>query len=132
MPGHPGFPEHPADSEHERVGRLHERPYFSYSESNSAAYFSFTTLRLTFSVGVSSPISCERSWSRIVNFLICSTWAYFALARSRSAWISSRTFGSFDSEAKVCRQPLLLGPGHDLLLVEGDQRDRETGGGRRA
>ena len=40
-----------------------------------SAYFSLTTLRLTFSVGVSSPVSCERSWSRSANFLIFSTCA---------------------------------------------------------
>ena len=34
-----------------------------------SAYFSLTTLRLTFSVGVSSPVSCERSWSRIEELL---------------------------------------------------------------
>ena len=44
-----------------------------------SAYFSLTTLRLTFSVGVSSPVSCERSWSRIANFLTCSTCAYFVV-----------------------------------------------------
>ena len=47
----------------------------AYSESSTSAYFSFTTLRLTFSVGVSSPVSWDRSWSRIANFLTCSTWA---------------------------------------------------------
>ncbi len=42
-----------------------------------AWYFSLTTLRLTFSVGVSSPVSCDRSWGRIAIFLTLSTWAYF-------------------------------------------------------
>ena len=56
----------------------------AYSASNRSAYFSLTTLRLTFSVGVSSPVGCERSWSRIANFLTCSTWAYLALTRSIS------------------------------------------------
>jgi hypothetical protein len=34
---------------------------YRYIESNTSAYFSLITLRLTFSVGVSSPVSCERS-----------------------------------------------------------------------
>ena len=88
-----------------------------------SAYLSLTTLRLTFSDGVSSPVSWERSWSRIVNFLTCSTWAYFALALSSSAWMSSCTFGSVGERGHVGRQALLLGPGHDLLLVERHEHD---------
>ena len=85
-----------------------------------------TTLRLTFSVGVSSPVSWERSWSRIANFLTCSTCAYFALAASRSPWISARTcaFCGQRGDRAVLDARAGLGPGDDLLLVERDQHHR--------
>ena len=89
-----------------------------------SAYFSFTTLRLTFSVGVSSPVACVRSWSRITNFLTCSTWAYFSFALSISAWISSCTFGLARQRGDVLGQAVLAREDRDLLLVERDQDDR--------
>ena len=97
------------------------------------AYFSLTTLRLTFSVGVSSPVSCERSWSRIDELLdlldlrvvlvdpveiALDQLVHLRLAAASAAGSS----GSPCSRAKC----------DDLLRVERDQRDRDTGGGRRA
>src|SRR6266513_926385 len=57
-------------------------PQAEYSLSISAAYLSRTTLRLTFMVGVSSPVGWEKSSGRIVNVLICSTRPTRALAAS--------------------------------------------------
>ena len=43
-----------------------------YIDSMSALYRSNTTLRFTFCVGVSSPVSRVKSFARITNFLIDS------------------------------------------------------------
>src|ERR1700730_954197 len=44
----------------------------SYMESISFLYFCVHAFRLTFIVGVSSPVSCAKSWSSTVNRLIVS------------------------------------------------------------
>ena len=53
-----------------------------YIESIRGRYFSFTNLRLSFIVGVSSSSSGVSSWSIRRNFFTCSTRANFALTAS--------------------------------------------------
>ena len=48
---------------------------YTYIASMVSAYFSFTTLRLIFIVGVISPPSIENSAGRMVIFLIACTRA---------------------------------------------------------
>src|ERR1700761_6818860 len=67
-PGAPGWPLIAR-------GAALDHVYDPYRSSNSPAWRSLTTERLTLSVGVSSPASIDRSRSRMTNFLICSTWA---------------------------------------------------------
>ena len=71
----------------------------------SCSYLSATTLRFTFSVGVSSPPSCERSAGRISNFFTCSTRANFSLMSSRCFWMISRISGFLASAAGSAGQP---------------------------
>jgi hypothetical protein len=47
----------------------------AYIASISRAYFSFTTLRFTFRVGVSSPPSMDSGFFSTTNFFTCSTRA---------------------------------------------------------
>ena len=71
----------------------------------SCSYFSATTFRFTFSVGVSSPPSWERSAGRISNFFTCSTRANFWLISSTWRWIVSRIPGFFASAAGSASHP---------------------------
>src|SRR5688572_20101305 len=92
--------------------RAHQPFFYVYSSSKRLAYFSLTMLRLTLRVGVSSPVSCERSWSRITNFLTCSTWAYLELTLSTHSWMSARTFSLVASdEIEVSSIPCSLAQG---------------------
>ena len=83
-----------------------------------------TTARLTFSVGVSSPLSCERSAGRIAIFLTCSTRAKFLLISSTWASIEALTSGLAASCVGVLGEAVLLGVGGGLFGVEGDQGDQ--------
>src|SRR5690349_3104467 len=101
---HRGRARSPADEESTRVcgvvtrhhtetgrsGRETAPPQPSYSASISPANLSFTTLRLTLRVGVSSPVCCDRSCGRILNFLICSTRPTCELASSTAFCTSAR------------------------------------------
>src|SRR5205807_8887563 len=58
----------------------------SYSDSMVLWYFSLTALRLTLSVGVSSPLSTLRSLGRMANFLIRSTLLRWELTSSTPFW----------------------------------------------
>src|SRR5437899_2696658 len=86
-------------------------------------------------VGVSSPVACERSWSRIANFLTCSTCAYFALARSISPSIGALVVAledvrAFDEDLAVVGDLQLdAGKGASdgaeaVVLERGDRRGR--------
>ena len=65
-------------------------PAVRYISSISGLYFSFTSLRLSFIVGVSSSSSAVSFCSIRLKRLICSTRAKPAFTLSISAWISSR------------------------------------------
>src|ERR1041385_1616002 len=92
-----------ADGEHDRQrlhhldgareeGRQEEKDVgHAYSASISAAKCSWQTRRLSFSVGVTSSSSAEKSRGSTANFLICSKRESSRLTSSTSAWIFSST-----------------------------------------
>ena len=83
-----------------------------------------TTARLTFSVGVSSPPSWERSWGRIAIFLTCSTRANFSLISLDVGLDRLADLGVGGQLLGVLGQAVLLGVGDRLFGVEGDQGDQ--------
>ena len=105
------------------VTDLDEAVTHSYSRANSSAYLSYTTERLTLSVGVSSPPTWVRSWSRIAKRLICSIRANFWLIRSTSRWSSAWTCGSVGDGRRVGGDAQPAGQLHRLVAVECQHRD---------
>ena len=93
----------------------------------SLANFSATTLRLTFSVGVSSPVSSVKSTGRMRNLRIdsaCDTaWLASLTARSTSAIRSGSSARSPTVARRVLAVALL--PAGERLGVDGDQRGDE-------
>src|SRR5205814_6252194 len=79
----------------------------TYMPSIIPLYFSFTNLRLSFMVGVSSSSSAVSCCSISRNFLIVSTRAKPWLTRSISELISSTTSRVRQSEAKSVNGTLL-------------------------
>jgi len=61
-----------------------------YIASISRSYICEIVLRLTFIVGVSSPVAIPNGRTRIANFLICSTRASDLLTSSTRSWIADR------------------------------------------
>ena len=93
----------------------------------SPANFSATTLRLTFSVGVSSPVSSVKSTGRMRNLRIdsaCDTaWLASLTASSTSASRSGSSARSPTVRRRVLAVALL--PAGERLRVDGDQRGDE-------
>ena len=91
------------------------------------ANFSATTLRLTFSVGVSSPVSSVKSTGRMRNLRIDSAWDTAWLASLTARSISATQVGVVgqvaDRRAGVLAVALL--PAGERLGVDGDQRGDE-------
>src|SRR6185503_5828910 len=86
----------------------------------SLANFSATTLRLTFRVGVSSPVSSVKSTGRMRNLRMASALDTAWLASLIASWTSAIRSGS------VARSPTVaLLPTGEGLRVDGDQRGDE-------
>ena len=93
----------------------------------SSANFSATTLRLTFNVGVSSPVSSVKSTGRMRNLRIASAFDTASLASLTARSISAVRSGSSARSATEASAFLPLRsfqPG-ERLGIDGDQRGDE-------
>ena len=110
-----------------QLHRMTRRQSLSYSASMSLANFSATTLRLTFSVGVSSPVSSVKSTGRMRNLRIASAfdtaWLASLTARSISATQVGVVGQVADRRAGVLAVAFL--PAGERLGVDGDERGDE-------
>ena len=121
----PETPAGPGDDRDLAGERPRHRASIRRAPRCSFLYLSETTLRLTLSVGVSSPPSSVKSIGRIVNFLIlaydCSCVFFSSTVRPTRSTI----FGCLTSAAaSVVRMPVLARELRQLLGVQRDERHR--------
>ena len=78
----------------------------------SSAYFCETTFRLTFMVGVISPVSSEKSSGRMRTFLMASALETVSLAAATALLISASRSGSLRRSVTVADSGLPLAAFH--------------------